>query len=254
MIGYIEVTVIFITVGLSIYLYFQTSYTYWEKRKVPYIRPTIPWGTIDNPLRPSKSLLVQLKDFYNEFKAKGHSFGGLYFVATPVLLVVEPELIKKVLTKDFPYFTSHGIHVDEEKDPISGNLFSLDGEKWKNMRVKLTPTFTSGKMKMMYHTMLKCGEPMVEHVRTLSSIDKPLNSKEVLACFTTDVIGSCAFGVECNSFNDPDAEFRKRGRELFQLTWKSSLYRFMKLLIPRLRLSTLKRKRTLSAMILYNKC
>ncbi|KRT78695.1 cytochrome P450, partial [Oryctes borbonicus] len=242
MIGYVEIAIIFVTVGLSVYLYFKRSYSYWKKRKVPYIEPRIPWGIKENPLRPTKSLLMQMKEFYNEFKAKDYAFGGLYFLTSPVLLLVEPELIKKVLSKDFPYFTSHGIHVDEEKEPISGNLFSLDGEKWRNMRIKLTPTFTSGKIKTMYHTMLKCGEPMIEHISSLSTNGKPLNCKEVLACFTTDVIGSCAFGVECNSFKDPDADFRRHGRELFKLTWRSNLSRFINLLFPKLKLPTINKE------------
>lgn len=176
-----------------------------------------------------------MMDYYNEFKAKNYTFGGFYLMSKPLLLIVEPELIKKVLSKDFPYCTSHGMHVDEEKDPVSGNLFSLDGEKWKNMRSKLTPTFTSGKMKMMYNGILACGEPMVDHIKILANQSQPMNAKEVLACFTTDVIGSCAFGIDCNSFKDPDADFRKYGRKLFQLTWKAAFVRFLGKIIPRLR-------------------
>ncbi|KAI4461640.1 cytochrome p450 [Holotrichia oblita] len=156
-------------------------------------------------------------------------------MSKPLLLIVEPELIKNVLSRDFPYFTSHGMHVDEEKDPISGNLFSLDGEKWKNMRIKLTPTFTSGKIKMMYNGILTCGEPMVDHVKNIATQGQPMNAKEVLACFTTDVIGSSAFGIDCNSFKDPDADFRKYGRKLFEITWKAAFARFLGIIIPRFR-------------------
>lgn len=40
--------------------------------------------------------------------------------------------------------------------------------------------------------------------------------RELAAKFTTDVIGSTAFGLDVNSFKDPNAEFRKYGKMIFQ--------------------------------------
>lgn len=43
-----------------------------------------------------------------------------------------------------------------------------------------------------------------------------INVKEVMGCFTTDVIGSAAFGLDCNSFKDTDSAFRYYGKKVFK--------------------------------------
>lgn len=46
----------------------------------------------------------------------------------PSLAVKDIELIKKIVTKDFEFFTDHNVFIKEEYDPLFGrNLFSLKG-------------------------------------------------------------------------------------------------------------------------------
>jgi cytochrome P450 family 6 len=42
----------------------------------------------------------------------------------------------------------------------------------------------------------------------------PVEVKETMAKFTTDVIASCAFGIDSNSLKNPDAEFRRYMRKI----------------------------------------
>ncbi len=52
----------------------------------------------------------------------------------------------------------------------------------------------------------------MEHVRGVADRDEQFSAKEVLTSYTLDCIASCGFGVEANSFKEPDGTFRKMVR------------------------------------------
>lgn len=79
----------------------------------------------------------------------------------PVLMVNDLELIKQILVKDFSNFSHRGLYRNEEIDPLIGNLFFLSGEKWRIVRAKLTPTFTSGKLKHMFPLIIETANEMI---------------------------------------------------------------------------------------------
>ncbi len=90
-----------------------------------------------------------------------HKYGGYFSMTTPVLILRDPELIKNILTKDFNYFTDRNSYFMEDNDPVTNHLFNLGGEPWRILRIKLTPTFTSGKIKIMFNLMKECTEELV---------------------------------------------------------------------------------------------
>lgn len=81
----------------------------------------------------------------------------------PSVLVTDPELVKCVLVRNFDVFHDRGLFADTESDPISGSLFSLEGSHWRAMRQKLSPAFTSGKMKHMFGLMVDVAEQIYGH-------------------------------------------------------------------------------------------
>lgn len=128
----------------TIYLYYKWKYSYWYRKKVPQIEPDFFWGNTHDMIRSGLSLGDQMARFYNEAKSKGYKHVGIYRLISPTYIPVDIELIKNIFQKDFNHFRNHGMYVNEKLDPLTGQLFNLEDEKWKNLRTKFTPTFTSG--------------------------------------------------------------------------------------------------------------
>lgn len=88
----------------------------------------------------------------------------------------------------------------------------MNGQAWRNLRIRLTPTFTSGKMKTMFPILNEIGNNLSKVFD--NAVGGEIELKDTLSRFTTDIISSTAFGYETNSLEDPDAIFRKMGHEL----------------------------------------
>ena len=202
----------------AVYIYFKWSFTYWKKRNVPYIEPIFPFGNLLDMLLTRKPIADLIEDIYNKFE--GHKYGGTYAFTSPRFLVRDPDIIKDVLVKDFSSFHDRGVYMNEDIEPLSAHLFSLTGMKWRNLRVKLTPTFTTGKLKMMFQRLVECGQELQTCLEKVGGSGGVIEIKDILARFSTDIISSCAFGIECNCLKNEDAEFRKWGRKIFEPSLK----------------------------------
>ncbi|XP_033231669.1 uncharacterized protein LOC117182674 [Belonocnema kinseyi] len=196
----------------GIYLYLKFSiFNYWKKHGVPHEKPIIPVGNILPAALGKQCIGTLIQKSYERFKS--NPFHGMYMFHIPHLVINDPELIRLIIVKDFAYFHDRGLYYNNDVDPISGHLFFMPGKEWKFLRSKLTPTFTSGKIKEMFSLVEKVAE---EFKKTLAaSIEKSstVEMKDLLSRYTTDTISSIAFGVDCNSFKNPDAEFRKYGEK-----------------------------------------
>lgn len=74
-------------------------------------------------------------------------------------------------------------------DPLSAHLVNLRGKEWKSLRAKITPIFSSGKIKAMFNALVECGVPLKEYISRCAVDGKAIDIKETLAGYTTDVIG-----------------------------------------------------------------
>ncbi|KAG5667851.1 hypothetical protein PVAND_015820 [Polypedilum vanderplanki] len=200
-----------------IFWFVKNRFNYWKNQNVPFLQPKFPYGNIKGFGKNFHQFEFQQK-IYEIYKKKLSPFVGLYYYIQPVVLCTDLEFIKNIFMRDSAYFLDRGAYYNEKDNPISAHLFNLDNPKWKILRNKLTPTFTSGKIKTMFFTLCDVGERLVKKLEKEVEIadDGILEMKEFSARFTTDVIGSFGFGIEINSLEHPDTEFRVRGSQVFE--------------------------------------
>jgi len=95
-----------------------------------------------------------------------------------------------------------------------------------------------GKIKAMSHLVTMCIDQLKNFLDD-NVVDKgePVEMKELFGRFTLDVIGMCAFGVQCDSLKDPNAEFVRAISKFNDMSTTMRLKLFTSLLIfgsPRL--------------------
>ncbi|XP_063236386.1 probable cytochrome P450 6a14 [Bacillus rossius redtenbacheri] len=199
----------------AVYWWLSSKYTYWSDRGVPGPKPSVIfWNAKDIVLR--KKIRAEVyQEVYNELG--GNAFGGVYFFSQPAVLLKDPELIKACMVKDFTHFQDRETSVSGGRSMgfMGYTLLALRGSSWKNLRSKLTPTFSSGQLKAMISTMAARAGELTACMPTLVDADGCADVKEVSARFTTDVVGSCVFGLQSDAISNPDSAFRKMGVQLF---------------------------------------
>lgn len=204
--------------SLALYAYYSLSY--WSRRGIPQIpKAVFPFGHIWRTVLFQQSFGEECSGLYDKVPASA-PLAGAYFFTNPAVVVRDPDLIKKMLVKDFHHFHDRGLYINEDVDPLSGHLFLMPGERWRLLRNKLSPTFTSGKMKLMFPIIEQCARELAE---VLDGGPGETEFRDLSARFTTDVIASCAFGFEVHSLRNPDEEFRYWGKRLVSPTIVESL-------------------------------
>lgn len=222
----------FLTQLLCVILLICVTFLYWihqhrdyfKNLGIPYIPSTPLLGSFKDTLFNKTGFYDQVVKLYNQPDVKGKSFFGIFIFHKPALMINDPELIKNITVKDFNSFcdryTSSDVH-----DPVGHyTLFASNNPLWKRLRGKLSPFFTSGKLKTMYYLLDKITSEMVDFLHKNLDVNNKveLEVKELATLYTTDVIASCAFGVEANSLENPEGEFRVAGRTIFEAkSWRS---------------------------------
>ena len=154
--------------------------------------------------------------YYSKYKNE-LPFLGIIQIRKPLLLILDPEVGKDVMIRHFKSFHDNefGKMVDPKIDPLVGkNPFLLRGDEWKEKRAEITPAFTSNRLKAVYPLIVEVQKQMTNYIN--NEINNPFDARELSAKFTTDVVSSCIYSADAQSFTKENPEIRAMGRKLME--------------------------------------
>ncbi|KFP72217.1 Cytochrome P450 3A12, partial [Acanthisitta chloris] len=151
---------------------------------------------------------------------------GIFDGRQPVLAVLDPILIKNILVKE-----CYTIFTNRRNFGLNGFLESAlnvaADEQWKRIRTVLSPTFTSGKLKEMFHIINHYGEKLVKNIEKKVANDEFVTVKDVFGAYSMDVVASTSFSVNVDSMSNPNDPFVTNIKKFLEFSFLSPVFLFL---------------------------
>ncbi|KAI5645230.1 cytochrome p450 domain-containing protein [Phthorimaea operculella] len=206
---------------IAFYFYATKNHNYWEKRNVKHDPPMPLFGNhLRNYLGLKSTTEISLQ-LYKKYP--GEKIVGYYIGTTPELMIKDLDLVRQVLVADFPHFYQRGLGRNPKLEWLFSNLFHAEGDQWRLIRQRLTPAFTTAKLKAMFPLIIRCAEKLQDMVSEISKQEEHYDAREIMARFTTEFIGACGFGIEMDSINTKRSQFRELGKVMFSRSLRSRI-------------------------------
>ncbi|XP_022128817.2 probable cytochrome P450 9f2 [Pieris rapae] len=223
--------VIFLVTAVLTYLYYNYKqiHHYFDARGIKYVPG---WPLFGNTIRSSFKKTHMVEDLDAVYRAyPDERYVGYIEGIKNIIMIRDPEIIKAVTVKDFEHFVDHRDFIPVEVEPLMGDsMFSMKGDRWRDMRTTLSPAFTSSKMRRMMPFMNEISANIIEYVK--EHIDEDMNIDDLIRRYTNDVIASTAFGLTVNSLKDKDNEFYRTGQGLFNFSFFRRIIFIINMLFP----------------------
>lgn len=187
-----------------VYFYLRYVYSHWQRNGIPYLKPSIPLGNLGPVARRQCSFGINIYDLYRKTT---EPFVGIYLFFRPAILVRDADLTKLILVDNFNQFHDRGTLYNPAIDSVSAHLFHMPGKLWRDRRSKISPAFTSGKIKSMMPTILNETDNLLNYMNKLADKGEVVKVKKLIDRYTMNVTGSAGFGLDINTIDEPNHEF-----------------------------------------------
>uniref|UniRef100_A0A182QHC0 Cytochrome P450 n=1 Tax=Anopheles farauti TaxID=69004 RepID=A0A182QHC0_9DIPT len=216
------------------YYYITKANKYFHDKPIPSMAAEPLFGSTRRLLMKQTSFHEFIISIYNKYPLV--KVFGMIDTMTPVFVVRDPELIKRIGVKDFDHFVNHRPVFGDSEDPDSTSLFGktligLNDQRWRDMRATLSPAFTGSKMRHMFELIVECSTNMAKFYKSelgkKGAVPQEYEMKDVFTRYANDVIATCAFGIKVDSLNDADNDFYTNGKKLMAFNRASVMLRMV---------------------------
>ncbi|XP_003744550.1 cytochrome P450 3A56 [Galendromus occidentalis] len=162
-----------------------------RRLNIPGPSPRFLWGNMYEIYKHGH--LVMQKKWHEQYGP----VVGFYFGLFPCLLVSDTELLKRILLKDFHNFADRSHIISGENGSIiDDSLLTLKGQRWKEVRSTLTPSFTSKKLKKVTPEVSSAADEFMKNVDRHFAEDAECDFYELFQALTLDTICKTGMGVD----------------------------------------------------------
>lgn len=137
----------------------REAYQFFRRLGIPGPRPHIIKGNGDRMRNPNL-LPIEVMD---EWQAQFGDIYGYFVGMKPYVVVSDLDVVQQVLISDFHKFVNRPA-MGIELRPVINTLVGLRGQRWKEVRNVISPTFSRRKLRRISLTMQRCVDVMVDVV------------------------------------------------------------------------------------------
>ncbi|XP_022214840.2 probable cytochrome P450 309a1 [Drosophila obscura] len=187
-----------------VYLYLTWHHKYWEKRGVVTAKPLTILGSYPGVLADkSRSLILDVEEVYNKYKAQ-HRAVGTFLTRQPQLLVLDPALAHEVLVNKFSDFrdtiTSSYVGHNPDDKFVQGSPFFSAGDEWKKKRTENGGGLTQNRLKMAFTIWEQSGKKLIEYIeRARQEKGDVIETKDLAYRFTANTMADFIWGIDAGS-------------------------------------------------------
>jgi len=185
---------------------------------IPEVKPHWFWGNLGSIFGEE-----HFAKFYDKhYKAmKGLRFCTWYDGSTKKFFMLDPDLINKIQVADFDHFMDLAFTPEQyiKAAGVQVGIADATGENWRQIKRIAANPFSMLKVKKQIPMFNDVFQNMVTYIGKQADSKAIVDGTDFIKMLSIDMIGYVGLGVQVNSFQNPDSEFRNQANNLVE-TWR----------------------------------